>query len=136
MARKSRTKTKASRGHFCWRCARIRSNERFSGRGHARHRCRDCAKLGTAELAYRQAIRDVDRLVDWNGVVRRKERKSFERFLSHPDERIRLYAAEVAARDAGAREAFRQERLAEEEAELAWEREHALDDDPRSLRDS
>jgi hypothetical protein len=30
--------------------------------------------------------------------VRRKQRKAFERFLSHGDERIRRYANEVAAR--------------------------------------
>src|SRR5262249_31836067 len=108
------------RGHFCWCCGRIRPNEMFSGRGHARHLCRDCAKLGAGELAYRQMARDIDRLVDWNGVVRRKQRKSFERFLSHPDKRVRAYAAEVAARDVSAREAFRQERLAEEAMELAW----------------
>jgi hypothetical protein len=123
------------RGHFCWCCGRIRPNETFSGRGRARHLCRDCAKLGAAELAYRQAARDIDRLVDWNGVVRRKQRKSFERFLSHPDERVRRYAAEVAARDAQAREAFRQESLAEEAAELAWERAALQDDGDPSWRD-
>jgi len=57
-------------------------------------------------------VRDIDRLLDWNGVVRRKQRKSFERFLSHPDERVRRYAEEVAAEDARVREAFRREALA------------------------
>ena len=103
---------KKARGHFCWCCGRVRANERFSGRGHARHLCKECSKLGKEELAYRQAVRDIDGLLDWNGVVRRKQRKSFERFLSHPDERVRRYAEDVAAEDARAREAFRQERLA------------------------
>lgn len=124
------------RGHFCWCCGGIRPNEKFSGGGHARHLCRDCAKLGAAELAFRQAVRDIDRCVDdWNGVVRRKHRKSFERFLSHPDGRVRRYAAEVAARDAQAREAFRQERLAEEAAELAWAGAVFEDDDAPPWRD-
>jgi hypothetical protein len=105
---------KKARGHFCWCCGRVRANERFSGRGHARHLCKACSKLGKEELAYRQAVRDIGRLLDWNGLVRRKQRKSVERFLSHTDERVRRYAEKVAAEDARMREAFRQERLAVE----------------------
>jgi ribosome-binding protein aMBF1 (putative translation factor) len=100
---------KKHRGHFCWCCGRIRANERFSGRGHARHLCKDCAKLGKEEIDYRQAVRDIDGLLDWNGVVRRKQRKRFEPFLSHPDERVRRYAEQVAEEDARSRQAFRQE---------------------------
>jgi hypothetical protein len=33
-----------------------------------------------------QGVRDIDRLLDWDGLVRRKQRKSFECFLSHADE--------------------------------------------------
>ncbi len=109
------------RGHFCWCCGQIRANEQFSGRGHAHHLCKDCSKLGKEELAYRQAIRDIDRLVDRNGVVRRKQRKSFAQFLSHAEEKVRRYAQKVAAHDLQAREDFRQGRPAEEAEELAWE---------------
>src|SRR5215813_711423 len=112
---------KQKRGHFCWCCGRIRANERFSGRGHARHICKECSKLGNEELAYRQAVRDIDRLVDWNGVVRRKQRKSFEQFLCHPNERIRLYAKEVPAGGVQARESLWQERLAWEAEELTFD---------------
>ena len=41
----------------------MRANEKFSGRGHAQHVCKDCARLGKEELAYRQAIRNMERLV-------------------------------------------------------------------------
>ena len=109
------------RGHFCWCCGRIRPNERFSGRGHARHLCRDCAKLGASELAFRQATHDIDRLVTWDGLIRRKKHEIFARFVSHPDERIRAYAALVIARDAVERERLRRERLDDEAAELALE---------------
>lgn len=44
------------RAHWCWSCDRVLANERFSGRGHARHICRSCAKLGVDELQFRQAI--------------------------------------------------------------------------------
>src|SRR5437773_7843989 len=32
-------------GHFCWMCQRHRPNEAFSGKGHARHLCKECARL-------------------------------------------------------------------------------------------
>ncbi len=45
--------------HYCHVCERHRANERFSGRGHARHICRDCQRLPAAELANLQALRDL-----------------------------------------------------------------------------
>lgn len=32
-------------GHFCRACRRDRANERFSGRGHQQHVCKDCQRL-------------------------------------------------------------------------------------------
>lgn len=32
-------------GHFCRICGRSRPNEKFSGRGHKTHVCKDCAQL-------------------------------------------------------------------------------------------
>ena len=32
------------RGHYCRICGRIRPNERFSGRGHATHICKECQR--------------------------------------------------------------------------------------------
>lgn len=55
--------------------------------------------MGAAELNYRQAVRNLERHVTWEGIIGRKHRKSFERFLSHPDERIRKYAEQLAAED-------------------------------------
>jgi len=91
---------KKGRGHFCWCCGGMRPNEAFSGGGRARHLCRDCSKLGAEELAYRQEVRNIDRLLDWHGLIRRKTRKPFERYLSHSNPRVRAYATEVAAWDA------------------------------------
>ena len=84
-------------GHFCWACGRTRPNERFSGRGHARHVCRDCAKLGHEELAYRQGVRSIDQLIGPSGGVPGKHRKPFESFLSHTNPRLREHAASIAA---------------------------------------
>lgn len=95
----------------------MRPNEAFSGGGHARHLCKECSKLGAEELAYRQEVRNIDRLLDWDGLIRRKTRKSFQRYLSHSNPRVRAYATEVAARDAreGAERARQREAIEFEE---------------------
>jgi hypothetical protein len=50
-------------------------------------------------LQYRQDLRNLDRLVTWEGIIGRKKRKAFNRFLEHPDPRIRRYAEELAGQD-------------------------------------
>ncbi|MEL6406520.1 MAG: hypothetical protein AAFR81_19280 [Chloroflexota bacterium] len=35
---------KKKRGHFCRECRRHRANEKFSGKGHQQHICKDCNK--------------------------------------------------------------------------------------------
>ncbi len=82
----------------------MKLNEAFSGRGHARRLCKECAKLGAEELAYRQEVRNIDRLLDWDGLIRRKIRGPFQRYLAHPNPCVRAYAAEVAVRDAHERD--------------------------------
>lgn len=37
-------RTKKRQGHYCRVCDRYRANEKFSGKGHARHICKDCAR--------------------------------------------------------------------------------------------
>ncbi len=94
-------------------------NERFSGRGHARHLCKKCSQLGKEELEYRQAVLNVDRCLDWNGRLRRKQRKTFERFRDHPDERVRRYVEELEERWAEERREWREILRQEEEWEDA-----------------
>ena len=47
-------------GHYCWVCRRARANETFSGKGHKRHICRECARLPREERERIQAIRDIE----------------------------------------------------------------------------
>ncbi len=94
-------------GHYCWACDRRLSNEKFSGHGHARNLCRDCATLGAEELAYRQALRNLERCMTWEGIVPRKRRKSFERFLHHDDTRIRALAKQMQAEGGATRKLLR-----------------------------
>lgn len=114
-------KRKKYRGHYCWCCGRIRPNETFSGKGHARHLCRQCARLGGEELQYRQAVRNMERCVSLDGRVFRKRRKQFETFLHHENPRIRAAAEEIVAHSHGVQEEWRQ---------IEWEYEHC---DPMEL---
>jgi hypothetical protein len=93
MPRKGRHKGRA--GHYCWSCDCTLPNERFSGKGHARHVCRECSKLGTTELARRQAIRNLERCLTYDGKLRRRARKQFQQFLDHVDPVVRQTAEDV-----------------------------------------
>ena len=46
-------------GHYCRICDRERANERFSGKGHAQHICKDCAALPKDE---RDAVLQTDEI--------------------------------------------------------------------------
>jgi hypothetical protein len=85
---------KRGRGQWCWCCGRVLANERFSGRNHGRHLCRDCARLPVAEREYRSAIEQLARIWLRSGSFRRK-RPQIERFLQHPDPRVQACAAEI-----------------------------------------
>jgi hypothetical protein len=90
-------------GRYCWSCGGRRPNERFSRRSARRGVCRDCYRAGPAELAYRQAVRNIDRALRFSELIPRRHRKMIEGFLSHQDARLRAYAADLIARDAEAR---------------------------------
>lgn len=46
-------------GHYCRICGRARANERFSGKGHKAHVCKDCARMPKDE---REAIEQEEEL--------------------------------------------------------------------------
>jgi hypothetical protein len=73
----------------------MQPNENFSGRGRSQHLCRECANLGTEELAFRQVLRDMENCVTREGIIPRKCLKKFEEFLNHEDPRIRACAEEI-----------------------------------------
>ncbi len=57
-AAKPKKKKKARKlpGHYCRVCGRRRANEKFSGKGHAAHICKDCAKEQRAEVKKKRKI--------------------------------------------------------------------------------
>ena len=44
--------------------------------------------------------------MDWDGRIRRRQRKVFERFLNHPNPRVRAFAIEAKKRDEELRAKF------------------------------
>lgn len=73
----------------------ILANERFSGRGHSRHICRECSRFGKAELDDWQFVRKLEGCCTWEGFEPRKRRHFVRRHLNHDDLRIRAYAEEL-----------------------------------------
>jgi len=52
----SKSQRPKQRGHYCRVCGRRRANEKFSGKGHAAHICKDCAKKQRAEAKKKRKI--------------------------------------------------------------------------------
>lgn len=50
------------RGHYCKVCGRYRANEKFTGKGHAAHICKDCAKLPPEEKAKQETLKRLSNL--------------------------------------------------------------------------
>ncbi len=47
---------KKPKGHYCKICGERKANEKFSGKGHSNHICKDCSKLSPAEQAESMTI--------------------------------------------------------------------------------
>ena len=119
-------------GRYCWSCDRPRPNERFSRRSGLRGVCRDCYRLGPAELGVRQAVRTIDRALRHSVFIPRRQRAMIDGFRTHADPRIRAYAGEVIAQDAAAR--AEDARLRHDD-ELAFEAMAAAEHAPGAIPD-
>ena len=52
---------KKKHGHYCRICGDYKPNEKFSGKGHARHVCKACAK---SPVARRNELKQEDRITE------------------------------------------------------------------------
>lgn len=53
-------------GHYCRICGRTRSNEKFSGKGHKKHICKDCSgKSGRKKRKSEETFDEFDRELDF-----------------------------------------------------------------------
>jgi len=55
-------------GHYCWMCGRVRSNERFSGKGRRRHLCKECASRPRQERECIRALKDINSYLDQKNI--------------------------------------------------------------------
>ena len=53
---------KKRRGHYCKVCGQYKANEKFSGRGHAAHICKACARLSPQDKAENITLNRLDNL--------------------------------------------------------------------------
>ena len=75
-------------GHYCWVCDRSRPNEKFSGKGHKQHMCKDCARLPRAERDRAQALLEIEGLLNQSNIsaTNISRLKTLTRF---PDQEVR-----------------------------------------------
>ncbi len=60
-------KKKKKKGHYCWVCKSYRPNEKFSGRGHARHICRDCQREAKSARKQKRKQKKAETLPNCDG---------------------------------------------------------------------
>lgn len=102
------------------------ANERFSGKGHARHICKACSKLDGTEKVYRQALVDLDRARRHTyPLIHKSKRKWFDGLASSANDTIRKLHAEVTAEMTAERE--EKHRLREEDERAMEEYAIALE---------
>lgn len=53
---------KKQHGHFCRVCGERKANEKFSGKGHAAHICKNCAALPLAERNALETVGKIERM--------------------------------------------------------------------------
>ncbi|MFR9611696.1 MAG: hypothetical protein SNI87_08130 [Rikenellaceae bacterium] len=98
------------RGHYCRICGELKSNESFSGKGHARHICKKCAALPLDEREEMGRMENLMRVVfkfpksrkDWEIIERyaasNKDQESSRVALEFLEEHSSHYRSKVAAR--------------------------------------
>lgn len=78
---------KKPHGHYCRICGQHKANEKFSGRGHAAHICKACAKRGnkppeiTTEIPFVDDDAPILHLEETSAKPKRKRRPSKEKLL-------------------------------------------------------
>jgi len=81
-------------GHYCRICGRVRANERFSGKGHKNHICKECSKLPVKERNETTALNQIYGLYRYNNLSK-ANRRMLEGYLKHTSDNVRVAADEV-----------------------------------------
>lgn len=91
MARKKRY-----RGHYCKICGEIKSNEKFSGKGHKNHICKSCSKLSQLdknELMHYRKIENIELSSFTLSKVNIDKLKAYSKNTKYP--KVQNYAKQV-----------------------------------------
>lgn len=70
-------------GHYCRICGRTRSNEKFSGKGHKNHVCKDCSGKSSKKAkksTFTEDAQTVENLMSLDNVLIQSEENYFEYF--------------------------------------------------------
>ena len=79
-------------GHYCWVCGRSRANEKFSGKDHARHVCKNCVRLPREHRNRVQALRDIQGFLGQRNISAGNISR-LKRLCMSPDEQVQKQAA-------------------------------------------
>jgi hypothetical protein len=81
-------------GHYCGVCGRTRATERFSGRGHARHICRDCQRLPREERDRVRSLLEIEGFLEQQNISAKNVAR-LKTLARSPDEEVRRKAGLV-----------------------------------------
>lgn len=85
---------KSNQGHYCIVCGSRKANERFTGKGHSRHICKDCSKK-SPELQKEQIdINTIYGLYRYSNLSK-NNKKMLMNFLSDKRDRVRKAAEAI-----------------------------------------
>ena len=92
MSKKKHNSHSSASGHYCRICGRYRANEKFSGKGHRNHICKDCARLPAEK---RNEMETANRLMNLPFWLSKKQRLWLEKMKKDNRDEVRE-AAEYA----------------------------------------
>lgn len=81
-------------GHYCWVCGRTRANERFLGKGHTRHICKDCQRLPREHRNRVQALLEVEGFLEQQNISAKNVTR-LKTLARPPNEEVRQNAGLV-----------------------------------------
>ena len=91
----AKKKKKRYRGHYCYVCGEIKANEKFSGKGHAKHICKKCWKLPPEEKHREATKTKLDHLLKYGPSLSKQNKDLLNKALRSSDPEIREYAEDI-----------------------------------------
>lgn len=89
-------KKKRYHGHYCKVCGQVLPNEKFTGRGHAAHICKKCAKKPAEQRNEEITLNRINRVYKYMNLSR-ENRRMLEKYSRSPREKIRSAALNALA---------------------------------------